>query len=459
MSTLKRLHRLHRSTLIFSTLTALASSALAWSDHAMVTYRALERMPELAANVRVAAEPLDEFLKKQEPAIEALLAAQESWARDTLKAYAPRPDALAFKADPAMGDEARRQAFFAALRISAGSRFALYVQPDPWEAAPAADRLLPASAVKANTDADESRHTFARIDAGDMVPALAVVASASDEPDYGLDINLWSDSPTPEGKAYGFGTLPFGNPALSFSTQAPFHMGFFHEPEILYWAASFLRRTYPLLRVHQYVGLAQLAFETGHPYWGWRFTGLAMHYLQDLTQPYHASLSPGNSAARLIGINVMAMVGLPQRKNDMIVLLSNRHLAMERYESALVRRAAEARQAGAIEMAARDTSSDADYPPWSPDYVRDVVSLQAYEAAPGTDRTIVGAMPAQLVSDPSFDFGVHANEVDLLARLADSDPAERMRMDTTIAELLRHYGAHSRALVRGVLSSTPAASR
>lgn len=457
MTTLTRRLRMQRTALVFSALATMATSALAWSDHAMVTYRALERMPELAPHVRVAAEPLDTFLKSQEPAIEALLATQESWARGTLKAYAPRPDALAFKADPGRSDEARRQAFFAALRISANSRFALYVQPDPWEAAPPADRLLPASAVKANTESDESRHVFARIEPGDLVPALAVVASASDEPDYGLDINLWSDSPTPEGKAYGFGTLPFGNPALSFSTQAPFHMGFFHEPEILYWAASFLRRTYPLLRVHQYVGLAQLAFESGHAYWGWRFTGLAMHYLQDLTQPYHASLSPGNCAAKLIGINLMAMLGMPQRKDDMIVLLSNRHLAMERYESALVRRAAEDRQAGAIEIAARDTSSDADYPAWSPMYVRDVVSLQAYGAAPGTDRTIVAAMPAQLVSDPGFDFGVHANEIDLFERLGNSQPAERMRLDTTIAELLRHYGAHSRALVRGVLAATPAA--
>ncbi len=447
--------RATRFFLIFSALTATASSALAWSDHAMVTYRALERVSELGANVRVPAEPLDAFLQNEEAAIEELLSAQEAWARHALDAYAARPDALAFKADPSMSDAARRKAFFSALRISQDSRFALYVQPDPWGKAPDPARLLPASAVKANAGTDESRHVFARVEPGELVPALAVVASASDEPDYGLDINLWSDSPTPEGKAYGFGTLPFGNPALSFSTQAPFHMGFFHEPEILYYAAPFLRRTYPLLRVHQYVGLAQLAFDTGHPYWGWRFTGLAMHYLQDLTQPYHASLSPGNSAARLIGINVMAMVGMPQRKNDMIVLLSNRHLAMEGYESALVRRAASERRATAIEASLHDTSSDSSYPAWSLTYVRDVVSLEAYKAAPETDRTIVGAMPAQWVSDPSFDFGVHAKEIDLTQRLSEADPAKRLRMDTTIAELLRHFGAHSRALVRGIMARKP----
>ena len=444
-----------RFTILFSALAAVASPALAWSDHAMVTYRALERMPELAANVRVPAEPLEAFLKNEEAAIEELLSSEEAWARQALDGYAPRPDALAFKADPAMEDTARRLAFFSALRISQNSRFALYVQPDPWGKAPDASRLLPASAVMASSDAEESQHVFARIDSGELVAALSVVASASDEPDYGLDINLWSDSPTQEGKTYGFGTLPFGNPALSFGTQAPFHMGFFHEPEILYLAAPFLRRTYPLLRVHQYVGLAQLAFDTGHPYWGWRFTGLAMHYLQDLTQPYHASVSPGNSAIRLISINLMAMVGLPQRKNDMIVLLSNRHLAMEGYESALVRRGARNRQPGDIEAALHDTSSDSSYPAWSATYVRNVVSLEAYRAAAETNRTIVNAMPAQLVSDPSFDYGLHAKDIDLTKRMDNADPSQRLRLDTKIAELLRHFGAHSRALVRGLMTRTP----
>ena len=456
MTALTTTMRATRFILIFSGLVAVASSALAWSDHAMVTYRALERVPELSAEVLVPAEPLEAFLQNEEAAIEELLSAQEAWARQTLAAYAPRPDALAFKADPAMNDAARRKAFLSALRISQGSRFALYVQPDPWGEAPDPARLLPASAVKANSNSDESRHVFARIDPGELVPALSVVASASDEPDYGLDINLWSDSPTPEGKTYGFGTLPFGNPALSFSTQAPFHMGFFHEPAILYYAAPFLRRTYPLLRVHQYVGLAQLAFDTGHPYWGWRFTGLAMHYLQDLTQPYHASVSPGNSAARLMSINLLAMVGMPQRKNDMIVLLSNRHLALEGYESALVRRNAGEHRPRAIEAALHDTSSDSSYAAWSPAYVHDVVSQESYKAGPETDRTIVAAMPAQLVSDPSFDYGVHAKEVDLLQRLSEADPAKRLRMDTTIAELLRHFGTHSRALVRGIMARKPA---
>jgi hypothetical protein len=96
-----------------------------------------------------------------------------------------------------------------------------------------------------------------------------------------------------------------------------------------------------------------------------------MHYVQDLTQPYHASVSPGNSAARLIGINALAMVGLPKWKNEMIVLLSNRHLAMENYESALIRSPAKTRTPSVLGATLHDTSLDPHYPAWTDRYVRD----------------------------------------------------------------------------------------
>ena len=447
--------RTSRFTLIFSALTALAGSAFAWSNHAMVSYRALERVPELAATVQVRAEPLEAFLKSQDAGIEILLRDQEAWARKAVETYPPRPDALAYRADPATTDVARRKMFLAALRISPESRLALYVQPDPWGPAPDLSRRLPADAVNALEKSEASQHFFLRIDPGEMVPALAVVASASDEPDYGMDINLWSDSPSEVGKVYGFGKLPFGNPTLNFSTQAPFHMGFFHEAPLIYRAASFLKRTYPLLRVHQYAGLSRLAFETGHPYWGWRFMGLAMHYVQDLTQPYHASVSPGNSTARLIGINALAMVGLPKWKNDMIVLLSNRHLALENYESGLIQAAARARKPGGLEMALHDTSQDARYPPWSASYVREVVSKQAYDAGVATDQALVTTVPARIVSDPGFDFGAQEVPGDLVKELSTTDPAQRARLDAAIAELLGQFGAHSRPLVRGLRAGLP----
>ena len=43
-----------------------------------------------------------------------------------------------------------------------------------------------------------------------------------------MDIGLFADNGTDFGQGYGFGIQPFGNPNLEYSSQAPFHMGFYH---------------------------------------------------------------------------------------------------------------------------------------------------------------------------------------------------------------------------------------
>lgn len=428
-----------------------AGNALSWSNHTYAAYRVFEKMPEVATAAPVTAEPLEAFLKAQEPSIEDLLAKQEVWAQAHIEVYPARPAILTFKANPAQSDEARRLAFLKALRVAPNAKFALYLQSDPWDAAPDSAKLLPHSTVDTLPEQAHTTYRFVGIKAGDQVAPLAVLASATDEPDYGLDINLWSDSPSDWGKSYGFGTLPFGNPALYFSTQAPFHMGFYHEDRIIYLAAPFVKKTFPLLRIHQYSGLAALAFRTGHAYWGWRFTGLAMHYVQDLTQPYHASLSPGNASLKLIGINLLAMAGFPKLKNELIVLLSNRHLALEKYQNQVIYNASQVKVETAIERALRSSDKDASYPAWSDLYARDVVSRESQALGARLTDILVATLPPGYVSDPAFDFGVKESNIDLVAELGRQDGTKRSRLDAATAELMSNFGAHSRNLVRGVL--------
>jgi hypothetical protein len=227
-----------------------------------------------------------------------------------------------------------------------------------------------------------------------------------------------------------------------------------HESRVLYLAAPFLKRTFPRLRTYQYSTLAALAFRTGHPYWGWRFTGLALHYLQDLTQPYHSSLAPAESTAKLLWANALAMAGMHSMKDDMIVLLSNRHLALEKYQSELLDNDAHAQQDTAIEKALRNMDKDTRYPEWSEQYLRDVVSPQAAAAGPQLVRTLVATMPAEYVSNPAFDFGTKEDTINLVAELAKTDPAARAKLDAAIAELLANFGAHSRNAVRGILKAS-----
>ncbi len=429
-----------------------AGNVCAWGNHSLPAYRAFEGMPEVATAPPVRVESLESFLKTEEVAIAALLQEQETWAGTNLDYYPVRPAALAFRANREMTDSARRLAFLRALRVAPNSKFALYMQPD-LQAPPTTEGALPYSSVNPLAEPAHTTHHFVSLQSGQTVTALQVVASASDEPDYGLDINLWSDSPSAWGKEYGFGPLSFGNPAISYTTQSPFHMGFFHEDRLSYWAAPFLKKTFPLWRVHQYSGLAVLAWRTGHAYWGWRFAGLALHYVQDLTQPYHASVAPGDGTIQLIGINALAMLGMPRKKNELVVLLSNRHLALEKYQTQLLVHAATNHQETNVVQALRNPQRDASYPPWSDAYTRNVVAAEAHDAGAALSETLAATLPARFVSDPAFDFGVQEAQIDLMATLGPPGTAQRDRLDSTIAELLGHFGAHSRNVLRGLLAA------
>ena len=438
---------LHATLLLL--LGFVATQALAWGNHSLASYRAFEKMPEVVNASTVAVEPLEAFLQSEENTIEALLASQEAWALANLERYPSLPAALAFVADPARTDEARRMAFLMALRVAPNSRLALYYQPDPWYPVPGSP--VPHGAVNTLPAGAGSSYKYLALKAGDQVSALTVLATATDEPDYGMDINLWEDSPSDWGGSFGFGPQPFGNPALSYASQAPFHMGFMHESRLLYLAAPFIKRTYPLLRAHQFATLSSLAFRTRHAYWGWRFAGLSLHYLQDLTQPYHASLAPGESSVRLIGAQTLSMAGMPGMKKDMVVLLSNRHLVLEKYQTEMLLRAANKQQETALERGLHAVDKDKAYPDWNDRYLRDVVSLQASRAAAPLAQALVAAMPAGYVLDPGFDFGTREAEITLLNELPRRDNPERNRLDLTIADLLANFGAHSRNALRGIL--------
>jgi hypothetical protein len=432
-------------------LTWAAVPASAWNNHALGTWPALAPMAALNALAPVAAESLPSFLAADAPGVSAVLAQEEAWARRAVPTYPPRPDALAFRSEAAAGDLLAR--FVAASRISPRARFALYLQLPP--GAERAGRLrLPASAVTTFEHSESSRlDTFVALLEGEPVPVVDVIASASDEPDYGLDIGLWNDDGTTFGKGYGFGKQPFGNPAVAFSSQAPMHMGFFHEATLLYAAAPFLRRTYPEYRIHLWRSLAAEAFRSGHPYWGWRFAGWALHYVQDLTQPYHARVLPGAGTLRMMWINALDLAGAHGAKDRAVVLVTNRHLALENYELHWLQQALLRKNMNDAGLTALRSGSEA-AAPFTDASLRQTISREAYDAADSIDATLVAALPPRYTSDPSYIVGVTEPDLDLYAVLGKANPSAQATLERAMLPLLGHFGAYSRSFIRAVMQSS-----
>jgi hypothetical protein len=447
-----------RHFVIAAALCCVCGPAAAWSNHTLAAWPALAAMPEIKAAPAIKVETLESFLAAEAPGLERLLRQEEAWARAHVPLYPPRPRALAFRADGTPAE--LRQRFIAALRINPEMKLKLFLQARPGEDV-SGKKTLPWTEVTTRRRASTAQESvFLQLREGELVAPPEVIATATDEPDYGMDIGLWEDNGTPYGKIYGFGKQPFGNAALEFATQAPFHMGFFHEATIVYKAAPFLLRTYPEYRIHLWQSLAVYAMQTGHPYWGWRFAGWALHYIEDLTQPYHATVLPGVSVPRLLWINTVDLLGWHQPKKDAITLVSNRHLALENYAYHRLRDAYIRHHADdALIRALADTSTDAGRTAFTDRTAREVISKQANALAAATDRVLEQSLPPKYVSDQNYVLGETEPDLDLYALLEQSPQAARRAMTSMVSGLLRNFGAYTRLFVRSVLARSQATPR
>jgi hypothetical protein len=425
-------------TFLLLLLCATTSTAWGWSNHMVGSYLALQDLPTLRDAPQVEVEPLEQFLSEQYSAVAALLEEQERFAREHFVQYPPRPDNLRLPDAP--GDNLRHD-FLTALRINPQIHLAMVIQPMPGKDLPEREHLKAEQVMVEQTLSPWNRQRFIRLDDHEKVAALAVLASAADEPDYGHDINLFSDNPGAVGALYGFGPQPFGDARFQYSSQAPFHMGFFHESPVVYAAAGFLERSWPDWRAYQYMGLARLAFATGHPYWGYRFLGWGLHHVQDLTQPYHAKPLPGVDLASLLLLEGKALAGFDAEKKASIERVATRHMEVEKYQSTWLRRVLRGGQAHLLLAAYTDSAQDQAYPPYSVDYLREVVSAESVEDSTVFDEAIGQWLEtAPVTSD--FSSGNQLQREDF------NHPA----LNEQLFKLLGHFGTHSRIYVSAGLA-------
>ena len=201
----------------------LMPPAWAWSDHASLVWPLLRSQPVLMQQ-SVAAEPLDAFLMAEQEGIARTLAAVESWSVATIEHYSPTPDELRW----GRGHAPTAERFFAAIRVNPTLPYRLYVDLSPERAQPAQPPLAWSELSFLGGGTSQLAARYWALAPGEPVSIAEVIASANDEPDFGMDIGLFADNGTDFGQRYGFGIQPFGNPNLDYGSQAPFHMGFYH---------------------------------------------------------------------------------------------------------------------------------------------------------------------------------------------------------------------------------------
>jgi len=430
--------------LLYATMAMISvPAAWSWSAHSILTRAALGDEPALQASVQT--EALLDFVAAERTGLARLLGEIEARAEKDVPAYAPFPPALAF--DPTAQGPALRESFLRALRVNPLVPLSLYRQPARGE--PPSGRPVLDVSEYSLVGVELAGAAVESLRAGESVPAIDVLATASDEPDYGLDIGLYANNSGPLGAIYGFGEQPFGNPALSYGSQAPFHMAFQHEDPIIALAAPFSRRSQAAYRELQYTSLARYAFEHGHAYWGWRFAGLALHYVQDLAQPYHARMIPGQGT---LGTLLLNTFGSEADRNGALMLLSNRHLVLENYAyEALKDDRGASRKIFESALADR-TDARRLAPAYRRMWLYDVVAMGGYAAASELDTIIAHAFPARYVDDPTFDYGL-ADErgTDPWDPYTGVQAESRARLDGALAKRYQALGGEIRSYIAYVV--------
>lgn len=442
---MKLFHLLFSASLCLS---LLPLKTMGWSEHPMLVGPSLQALPVWSSLAPVRAKSLTHFLMDNETELAAFLADQEIWSKDHLPNYLSRPESLAFVATEKKDDILKR--FFYAIRLNPAVKLPLYLHLLPSDSFGTHAVALPQHITTLSKLGVMAHTRYVFLEEGEYVSAFEVLRTASDEPDYGFDLGLFENNSTDYGKIYGFGKQPFGNPNLEYGSQAPFHMGFYHESKILYAFGPFLKNTFADYRINLYRALSLFAFQQGEDYWGWRFMGWSMHHLGDLSMPYHSKPLPAVSTLKMIWINLKAMLGWKQSKTDAVQLVSNKHTVLEEFQWEELRKAL--------------TENDLQHPflralrqpdeiiPYSDLFIYDVVSKKAADQSISCNDALLKFVPQRFVSDPSIEVG-DLPEMDHLVEVIRSEKGEAAvnGLNEAIAERMRSFSMAMRSFLDNML--------
>ncbi len=408
-----------------------------WTNHFYGTYLSLEPLEEFKKQVVV--ESIESFLSKEGIALTEKLEEMELQARKEVPGYRPRPDALKF--NPSDKKNLRNN-FLRAIRVNPTIKLALYYQELPTKENLAKKSIPYTNVTIFEQDIGLKKYILTELKENSNTSALNVTSSAADEPDYGIDIDLFdkgldeNQKLSEWGKEYNLGAQAFGDPKLFYGTQAPFHMGFYHESFISYAAAGWIKNTYPEMRIFQFYHLSKFAFERGHDYWGYRFLGWALHYIGDLTQPFHSTLTPGIGTTR----KMYAELFSKKKKNEYRDRVSDRHSAIEHYQFYIMRRDLSQNPNSEFLLAYKNLERDKKFKKFQfSTFVRSVVTDESNDKA--------GDLDDVLDDNPEIMKFKDSKDVEPTFEVTEKIKAT----NEFLIDLFASFGAHTRNFARLVL--------
>lgn len=193
----------------------------------------------------------------------------------------------------------------------------------------------------------------------------AVLAKYSDEPDWGMDKDLFGDDQYPQNwkDEYSMMGGKIGTPS-----QAPRHM-YWQKLNLFHILKTFklpLSKTFESMgiapdRAQTFLDLSRKAHTKGYDYWSVRFLACALHYLEDVSQPFHTTQVPTKEFL-LMPIFDKNGDGIKKYVTQVTNIIAYYHYCFEDYVSQLMRAAAEGDKSSIGVTFAQDLGSTIDGP-------------------------------------------------------------------------------------------------
>jgi len=433
-------------------LLLISTCSIAWDDHAMLTKPALKYLSandksiSQYLNQSVKAETLQSFLEATKSTLPAKLNEIESWAKQNERGYKSLPPDLAYQPEKANCASDLEFCFRKSVRMNLDVPLPLVIY-DPYHeysrthgfyTIKNANELLPAHIPLRFALSD-----FTKIPVNGMVKMADIISTASMQPDFGFDTYLYEDSETAFGKIYGFGMQPLGNPKEPSHSQMMFHMSSYYDDPKLLFLMPGLNQVYPEYRAYLYMQLSAFAAENNHPYWAAVFMGWGLHYIQDLTQPYHTQLSYGLDTSTVLYAFIELAKKNYQPFVEMQTVQANRHIMLESLTKHIADSYIENGKYKNIILAALENSQHAGLP--SCDLRTQFLRHQMNQNIVDYHSLLRTSIPAHYVNSPSFRAYDFTNYTELLNEM---NPDQRLRLTTGIAQALKHFGDYTKSCVK-----------
>lgn len=390
-----------------------AAPVLPWGSHFLITDRSLAHPSMAFTQTKVKVESLDAFLSQEKNQVARVFEDYNRWLESR--------GSKRFRRIPFDTANPGTAAFLRSARLHPRTTFHLVnrLLPDQKATLPrvSPDTIAPYLETKGPFVSEFEDVT------GQSVSIRSIMVTFVDEPDWWMDRFLWD---FPE---YGYGDQPYGKKAGE-STKAAFHMQFNHENMIVRTFAPQVTQGMVSDRVELFLRLSRAAQASGHPYWAWRFATWALHYYQDLTQPYHSRAVPHGNALYYMKFVVSNEKARIQKETTQLV--ANRHFAYEDFVSNSLYNFYRTKDPLSLRLCKNLSEGEVYFRSVRvPDDLTRVVTAFAADHAPYIDSAIVFAFGPKITEDPAYDFETDAsyNIANVVAGMK-SEQADKLLLET-----------------------------